>query len=229
MYVAECHEKDDQTRSATKKVKSAMQVTLQLRPKWVTLKVFTMRKTHTSHLHQLVLVLAMANTKVLIMEKTKKDEGDTSSPTKKRKRNSSTRPRGMNLVKEVARLKDGEKLGVNFYNNGVIGDNSEAFSRHLGKTVCDGAMCPIRVHSWDEIRPEYLETMWTVVVVISRISGNKIQIINVWGLQLSEVELMAEIQENNDRVDALESNHQKKIKVMQAAHERHMAEMKESH
>ena len=95
-----------------------------------------------------------------------KDEGGTSSPTMKRKRNPNARPRGMNLVKEVARLKDGEKLGVEFYNNGVVGDNSKAFSRHLGKLVRDRTMCPIRVHSWDEIQPEYVETMWAAVVVM---------------------------------------------------------------
>jgi len=44
-------------------------------------------------------------------------------------------------------LKDDEKLGVEFYNNGVVGDNSKAFSRHLGKLVRDCMMCPMRVHS----------------------------------------------------------------------------------
>lgn len=79
----------------------------------------------------------------------------------------------MNLVKEVARLKHGEKLGVEFYNNGVVGDNSKAFSRHLGKLVRDRTMCPIRVHSWDEIQPEYVETMW--VAVMEKFKGGGIE------------------------------------------------------
>ena len=59
---------------------------------------------------------------------------------------------------------------------------------------------------------------------------------DVRGPQLSKVDLMKEIQEKNQqinsltgRVDALESNHQKKIEEMKTAHEVQMAEMKESH
>ncbi|KAJ8429282.1 hypothetical protein Cgig2_021835 [Carnegiea gigantea] len=105
------------------------------------------------------------------------DEGGTSSVIMKRKRNPNARPRGTNLVKEVARLKDGEKLGVEFYNNGVVGDNSKAFSRHLGKLVRDRTMCPTRVHSWDEIQPEYLETMWAVVLFKGAgIENHKVQV-----------------------------------------------------
>ncbi|KAJ8432708.1 hypothetical protein Cgig2_009766 [Carnegiea gigantea] len=59
---------------------------------------------------------------------------------------------------------------------------------------------------------------------------------DVRGPQPSKVNLMTEIREKNQqinsltsRVDALESNHQKKIKEMKTAHEVQMAEMKESH
>ncbi|KAJ8422486.1 hypothetical protein Cgig2_016922 [Carnegiea gigantea] len=59
---------------------------------------------------------------------------------------------------------------------------------------------------------------------------------DVRGLELSKVDLMIEIQEKNQqinsltgRVDASESNHQKKIEEIKTAHEVQMAEMKESH
>ena len=59
---------------------------------------------------------------------------------------------------------------------------------------------------------------------------------DVRGPQPSKVDLMTEIQEKNQqiksltgRVDALESNHQRKIEEMKTAHEVQMTEMKESH
>ncbi|KAJ8441626.1 hypothetical protein Cgig2_010267 [Carnegiea gigantea] len=59
---------------------------------------------------------------------------------------------------------------------------------------------------------------------------------DVWAPQTSKVDLIAKIQEKNEqiesltgRVDALELNHEKKIKEMKSTHEVHMAEMKESH
>ncbi|KAJ8422487.1 hypothetical protein Cgig2_016923 [Carnegiea gigantea] len=143
MYAAECDEKDDQTRGVTKKTKSATHVTLQ-----------PLSKMGEKNTQQPLISIGSrtSNGKDQGSSNGKdQDEGGTSSPTMKRKRNPNARPRGMNLVKEVARLKDGEKLGVEFYNNGVVGDNSKAFSRHLGKLVRNRTICPIRVHSWDEI------------------------------------------------------------------------------
>ena len=75
------------------------------------------------------------------------------------------KPRGRNKVKNVATLKDGEKLDVIFYNNGPVGKNHEDFSRHVGKLVRDPGMLPIRVHGWNEIDPAYLDKLWAAIVV----------------------------------------------------------------
>ncbi|KAJ8438592.1 hypothetical protein Cgig2_031341 [Carnegiea gigantea] len=154
---------------------------------------------------------AKSATHVTLQPLSQMDKGDTSSPTMKRKRNPNARPRGINLVKEVARLKDGEKLGVEFYNNGVVSDNSKSFSKHLGKLIRDRTMCPIRVHSWDEIQPEYLETMWVAVLIEKCFGtqdhnhvvcfGHGVTAKDVWGPQSSKVDLMVEIQEKNQQIN----------------------------
>ncbi|KAJ8426981.1 hypothetical protein Cgig2_033929 [Carnegiea gigantea] len=155
-----------------------------------------------------------------------KDEGGTSSVTMKRKRNPNARSRGIKLVKEMVK-----KLGVEFYNNGVVGDNFKAFLRHLGKLVHDHTMCPIRVHSWDEIQPEYLDTMWATVVeeIISVVDkhpefsqfelikkcfgpqdhdytvcfGHGVTPKDLQGPQPSKVDLVIEIQEKNQQINSL--------------------------
>ncbi|OIT02316.1 hypothetical protein A4A49_56833, partial [Nicotiana attenuata] len=62
--------------------------------------------------------------------------------------------RGSNKCKEVASLEVGEKLKVTFYNNRIVGKNSNLFSRPLGKIVRDRDICPLGVSSWDCIKEE---------------------------------------------------------------------------
>ncbi|KAH0652796.1 hypothetical protein KY289_030474 [Solanum tuberosum] len=45
----------------------------------------------------------------------------------------------------------------------TIGKNSNLFSRHLGKIVCDRNICPLGVSSWKHIKEEKLNHMWAVV------------------------------------------------------------------
>ncbi|KAG5609266.1 hypothetical protein H5410_020547 [Solanum commersonii] len=71
--------------------------------------------------------------------------------------------RGNNKCKEVASLDIGQKLKVTFYNNRTAGNNSNLFSRHLGKIVRDHNICPLGVSSWKHIKEEKLNHMWAVV------------------------------------------------------------------
>ncbi|KMT17157.1 hypothetical protein BVRB_2g040680 [Beta vulgaris subsp. vulgaris] len=90
---------------------------------------------------------------------------EVSNPViEKRKRKSNAKPRGGNKCKKVANLRGSEKLGVEFYNNGPVGDNHRDMTRHMGKLVRDRTICPIRVHSWDEIDDNAKEHMWQSVL-----------------------------------------------------------------
>lgn len=48
----------------------------------------------------------------------------------------------MNKCKQVAKLGEGEKLQVEFYNNGPVGDHQGEMVRHMGKLVCYGTIFP---------------------------------------------------------------------------------------
>ncbi|XP_056688130.1 uncharacterized protein [Spinacia oleracea] len=87
------------------------------------------------------------------------------NPTlRKRNRKPDAKPRGVNKCKKVANLKDGEKLEVEFYMNGAVGDNHKDLTRHMGKLVRDRTICPVRVHTWDEIDNSAKEHMWQSVL-----------------------------------------------------------------
>ncbi|XP_056688184.1 uncharacterized protein [Spinacia oleracea] len=89
------------------------------------------------------------------------------NPTlRKRNRKPDAKPRGVNKCKKVANLKDGEKLEVEFYMNGAVGDNHKDLTRHMGKLVRDRTICPVRVHTWDEIDNSAKEHMWQSVLVV---------------------------------------------------------------
>jgi len=76
--------------------------------------------------------------------------------------------RGRNKCKEVAKLKPGEKLPIQFYNNRAVRDNYDVFVRHLGIIVHDTNMCPLRVHRWKDIEDRQLEHVWQAVTVCSQ-------------------------------------------------------------
>ncbi|KAJ8438325.1 hypothetical protein Cgig2_013373 [Carnegiea gigantea] len=224
MYAAECHEKDDQARGVTKKMKSAMHVTLQ-----------PPSKMGEKNTQQPLISIGSGTSNVKDQGSNNgkdQDEADTSSLTMKRKRNPNARPRGMSLVKEAARLKDGEKLGVKFYNNGVAGN--EAYEETLEEL--EEIISTTEKHSkFSQFK--LIEKCFGLqdhdhVVCF----GHGVTPKDVRGPQPSKVDLVVEIQEKNKQinsltghVDALESNHQKKIEEMKTACEVHMAKMKESH
>ncbi|KAL2922549.1 ATP-dependent RNA helicase dbp4 [Bienertia sinuspersici] len=84
--------------------------------------------------------------------------------TQKRNCQSDARPRSVNKCKKVANSKLGEKLQVEFYNCGLVGENHKDLIMHMGKLVRDCIIFPVRVHSWDEIKPKAMEHMWQSVL-----------------------------------------------------------------
>lgn len=50
--------------------------------------------------------------------------------------------------------------------NGAVGDNHKDLTRHMGKLVRDRIICPVRVHTWDEIDNSVKEHMWQSVLVM---------------------------------------------------------------
>ena len=54
---------------------------------------------------------------------------------------------------------------MTFYNNGPVGKNGGALTRHIGKLVRDHYMVPVRVHSWSEIDAKDLEEFWASTIV----------------------------------------------------------------
>ncbi|KAH0767686.1 hypothetical protein KY285_003557 [Solanum tuberosum] len=81
----------------------------------------------------------------------------SSNPTKVR------RVRGGNMCKQVASLEIGQKLKVTFYNNRMVGTNSNIFLRNMGKIVRDRNICSLGVSSWHDIKQEKLNNMWAAV------------------------------------------------------------------
>ncbi|KAH0775089.1 hypothetical protein KY290_012226 [Solanum tuberosum] len=49
----------------------------------------------------------------------------------------------------------------------MVGKNSNLFSRHLGKVICDCNMCPLGVSSWSDIKQHKLDHMWATITVRS--------------------------------------------------------------
>ena len=76
--------------------------------------------------------------------------------------------RGVNKCTEVANLKDGERLEVDIYNCGPVGENQRILARHMGRIVRDRSICPVRVHGWKEIDETAKEHMWQAVRVRDR-------------------------------------------------------------
>jgi len=79
--------------------------------------------------------------------------------------NRSEKTRGRNKCKEIAKLKPGEKLPIEFYHNHAVGDNYDTFVRHLGIIVHDTNICPLKVRKWKDIDARQLEHMWQAVTV----------------------------------------------------------------
>lgn len=64
----------------------------------------------------------------------------------------------------MATLKDRQKLGVAFHNNGAVGENQCPLLGHIGKLVRDRNMLPIKVHRWNEIDSKDLDKLWNAIV-----------------------------------------------------------------
>ncbi|KAJ8440214.1 hypothetical protein Cgig2_023979 [Carnegiea gigantea] len=219
MYAAECDEKDDQTRGVTKKAKSATHVTLQ-----------PLSKVGEKNTQQPLISIGSgtSNGKDQGSNNGKdQDKGDTSSPTMKRKRNPNARPRGMNLVKEVARLKDGGKEGK----QPTVAEIFKAIQKaKTGSLEGQDAEKYEEIISTADKHPEFsqfelIEKCFGPqdhyhVVCFGHGATPK----DVWGSQPSKVNLMS----LTGHVDALESNHQKKIEEIKTTQEVQMAEKKES-
>lgn len=82
-----------------------------------------------------------------------------------KKKSEIEKKRGRNKCKEIARLKQGEKLEVTFFNNRAVGTNHEVFARHLGIIVRDTNIVPVKVHKWKDIGDREKDHMWTAVTV----------------------------------------------------------------
>ena len=58
-------------------------------------------------------------------------------------------------------------LEVTYFHNGPVGANHKIITRHMGKLIRDPNVCPVRVHSWNEINENAKEHMWAAVLVIT--------------------------------------------------------------
>ena len=84
---------------------------------------------------------------------------------KKKRRN--FKPRGPNRCKKLANLKNGEKLELTYFHNGPVGENHNLITRHMGMLVKDCTVCPVCVHSWNDIDESAKEHIWAAVKVIA--------------------------------------------------------------
>lgn len=70
--------------------------------------------------------------------------------------------RGKNKCKEVAKLKENQKIKVEFYNNCAL---SNSFSRHLGRIVHDQNITPVKVKKWSDISNTEQEHIFASITV----------------------------------------------------------------
>lgn len=71
--------------------------------------------------------------------------------------------RGKNKNRKIVRLKNTEKLEIQFYNNRAVGENHSNWSRHLGIIVRSTNICPVRVKTWKDITESSRQHMWDCV------------------------------------------------------------------
>ncbi|KAJ8435527.1 hypothetical protein Cgig2_014446 [Carnegiea gigantea] len=72
--------------------------------------------------------------------------------------------RGIVYCRKLTTLPPGEKLTVEFDNDGIpVGANGSSFSFFLGHQVRNRIVIPVQVSGWDEIKPEALEHLWSCV------------------------------------------------------------------
>ena len=68
--------------------------------------------------------------------------------------------------RKLATLPPGEKLTVEFDNDGIpVGANGSSFSFFLGNQVRNQIVIPVEVSGWDKIKPDALEHLWSCVQV----------------------------------------------------------------
>ncbi|KAJ8423797.1 hypothetical protein Cgig2_015534 [Carnegiea gigantea] len=79
-------------------------------------------------------------------------------------RSTMKKTRGIVYCRKLTTLPPGEKLTVEFDNDGIpVGANGSSFSFFLGNQVRNRTVIPIQVSGWDKIKPEALEYLWSCV------------------------------------------------------------------
>ncbi|KAL2895080.1 Ribonucleoside-diphosphate reductase subunit alpha [Bienertia sinuspersici] len=75
-----------------------------------------------------------------------------------------TRKRGTVYCRKLTMLSPGEKLNVEFDEDGnAIGPHASLFSFFLGQQVRNKSVCPVQVKGWDEYTSETLDHLWACV------------------------------------------------------------------
>ncbi|KAL2922360.1 DNA mismatch repair protein MSH3 [Bienertia sinuspersici] len=75
-----------------------------------------------------------------------------------------TRKRGTVYCRKLTMLPPGEKLNVEFDEDGnAIGPHASLFSFFLGQQVRNKSVCPVQVKGWDEYTSETLDHLWACV------------------------------------------------------------------
>ncbi|KAL2931374.1 hypothetical protein RDABS01_036784 [Bienertia sinuspersici] len=75
-----------------------------------------------------------------------------------------TRKRGTVYCRKLTMLPPGEKLNVEFDEDGnAIGPHASLFSFFLGQQVRNKSVCPVQVKDWDEYTSETLDHLWACV------------------------------------------------------------------
>lgn len=87
------------------------------------------------------------------------------SISKRKKRAPNAKTRGVDKGKGVANLKEGEKLEVEFFNNGPVGKHQRDLVSHMGKLVRDRNIVPVEIHNWEEIGKEVENHLWDSILV----------------------------------------------------------------
>ncbi|KAL2934867.1 hypothetical protein RDABS01_017986 [Bienertia sinuspersici] len=75
-----------------------------------------------------------------------------------------TRKRGTVYCRKLTMLPPGEKLNVEFDEDGnAIGPHASLFSFFLGQQVRNKSVCPVQVKGWDEYTSETLDHLWACI------------------------------------------------------------------
>ncbi|CAN0843470.1 hypothetical protein LINGRAHAP2_LOCUS3868 [Linum grandiflorum] len=97
------------------------------------------------------------------IEREMENDGGIEKEIRNEEENSIKKGRGKNKCGKLAKLKQGEKLEIKFFNRRGVGENSSTFVRKMGVIYRDPSIVPVQVKKWKALTSVQLDHIWAAV------------------------------------------------------------------